>query len=144
MAGPYGPSSVGVTLTDSPGGTPRDIEDFILNGVSASDISEVMESTGLGDSSRERMPIGMLDSETQTLTGKWDTTGTTGTHAVMAIAAGDYAPASVGREIVITFGDSKTWTRSYHMTGYKVLAQPGSIQMFEAELTPTGAAVWGP
>lgn len=142
MAGKYGPSSITCTLEDSPGGTARDIHGFLLSGVSAHDISEMMETTGLGDSSKERTPIGILDSPNQTLKGSWDTTATTGSHAVFGTV--DDGPTDDGREMVLTLGDSKTWTRDYRLAGYKVIADTGSIQTFEAELVATGAAAWGP
>jgi hypothetical protein len=140
MAGKYGPSSVTVTLEDSPGGTARSIHDALLNGVSAKDSSTMMETTALGDSWVERTPVGIRDGEDLTLEGIWDTTGTTGSHAVFS--AVDDGPQDDGRQMVITFGDSKTWTRDWRLSEYEVIASTDSIQKFRAVLTPTGAAAW--
>jgi hypothetical protein len=140
LAGKYGPSSVTVTLEDGPGGTARNIENFILNGISAKDMSEMMETHALGDAWKERTPIGIKDGEDITLEGIWDTTATTGTHAVLGTV--DDGPQDDGRELVVVFGDAKTWTRDVRLAEYEVVADLGSIQQFRALLTPTGAAVW--
>ena len=140
MAGKYGPADVTVALEDSPGGTTRQIENFLLNGISAKDISEMMETTALGDSWKERVPIGIKDSDEITLEGIWDTTATTGTHVVLGTV--DDGPQDDGRELVVVFGDSKTWTRDVRISEYEVVAATDSIQKFTATLVPTGAAVW--
>lgn len=142
MAGMYGPKDASVTFEDAPGGSAKAIGQFLLNGISAKDIAEHMESTGVGDTWRERIPTGIKDSPEVTLEGLWDTTGTTGSHAIFGTVDAD--PQSVGRELVITFGDSKTWTRDYHLVGYEVVIDLGSVQLFRADLVATGAAVWGP
>ena len=99
-----------------------------------------MESTALGDSWKERVPIGIRDSDSITLEGIWDTTATTGTHAIFL--AVDDGPQDDGRELVIVFGDSKTWTRDVRLAEYEVIASTTEIQKFRAVLIPTGAAVW--
>ncbi len=142
MAGFYGIADVSLTLENAPGGTAKDIHNFVLNGVSAHDISIMMESTALGDSWKERIPIGLLDSPTLVLEGLWDTTATSGTHAILGTV--DDGPNDVGRELVLTLGDSKTWTRDYRMAEYEVIVSDDSATRFRATLIPTGAAVWGP
>lgn len=139
-SGKFGPSSVTVTLEDAPGGTAQNLQNFILDGISAEILSEMFESTALGDSWKERVPLGMKDSPPVTLTGIWDTTATTGTHAVLGTV--DDGPQDDGRELVIVFGDSKTFTRDVRLSEYKVLASTTEIQKFSCVLTATGAAVW--
>lgn len=140
MAGAYGPASVTVSLEDAPGGTARNVHNFILNGVSAKDMAEMVDTTALGDSWRERTPTGIKDGENITLEGIWDTTATTGTHAVFGTV--DDGPQDDGRELVIVFGDSKTWTRDVRLSEYEVLASTDNIQRFRAVLVPTGSAAW--
>ena len=140
MAGKYGPASVTVTLEDGPGGTARSIGGFILNGITAADMVELVETHGLGDSWKERTPTGLLDSDEIVLEGTWDTTATTGTHAVLGTV--DDGPQDDGRELVVVFGDSKTWTRDVRLSKYEVLANTDNIQRFRATLSPTGAAAW--
>lgn len=142
MPGRYGPSSVTVTLEDAPGGSPQNIHDYILNGISAKDLAEMFEITALGDTWRERVPTGIKDSNEIDLEGVWDTTATTGSHAIFGTV--DSGPQDDGREMVITFGDSKTWTRDFRLAEYEVVANVDSIQQFRAKLIPTGAAVWAP
>lgn len=141
-SGKFGPGSVTLYIEDSPGGTTKAIHNFILGGFSARDISEMMDTTGLGDTWRERTPVGMLDSPTVTLEGWWDSTATSGSHAILGTV--DDGPQDDGRELVLTLGDSKTWTRDYRISEYEVKVDTGSIHKFSCVLTPTGAAVWGP
>ena len=140
MPGKYGPSSVTVTLEDSPGGTARALTNFVLEGVSAKTSSALMETTALGDSYTEQTPTGLLTAEPLTLTCIWSTTGTTGTHAVLGTV--DDGPQDDGRELVVVFGDSKTWTVDVRLASSEVRATMGSIQTIVAELIPTGAGVW--
>ena len=140
MAGKYGPASVTVTLEDGPGGTARALTNFILEGVSAKTSSQMMETTALGDSFTEQTPTGLKTVEPITLTCIWDTTGTTGTHAVLGTV--DDGPQDDGRQLVAVFGDSKTFTVDVRLATSEVVASMGSIQTIVAELIPTGAGVW--
>ena len=140
MAGKYGPASVTVTLEDVPGGTARALTNFILEGVSAKISSQMTETTALGDSFTEQTPTGLKTVEPITLTCIWDTTGTTGTHAVLGTV--DDGPQDDGRQLVAVFGDSKTFTVDVRLATSEVVASMGSIQTIVAELIPTGAGVW--
>ena len=140
MAGKYGPSSVTVTLEDSPGGTARALTNFILEGISAKTTSILQDTTALGDSFEEQTPTGTKRVEPITLTALWDTTGTTGTHAILGTV--DDGPQDDGRELVAVFGDSKTFTVDVRLMSSEVVAANGAIQTIVAELVPTGAGVW--
>ena len=140
MAGKYGPSSCTLTLEDSPGGTARALTNFVLEGVSAKTSAELMNTTALGDSFTEQTPTGLKTVESMTLTCIWDTTGTTGTHAILGTI--DDGPQDDGRELVVVFGDSKTFTVDVRLMSSEVVAAMGSIQTIVAELVPTGAGVW--
>ena len=140
MAGKYGPASVTVTLEDSPGGTARALTNFILEGITAKTSAQLMDTTALGDSFTEQTPTGLKTVENITLTAIWDTTGTTGTHAVLGTV--DDGPQDDGRELVVVFGDSKTFTVDVRLMSSEVVAALGAIQTIVAELVPTGAGVW--
>ena len=140
MAGKYGPASVTVNLEDSPGGTSRALTNFILEGVSVKMTSILQDTTALGDSFEEQTPTGTKRMEPLTLTCIWDTTGSTGTHAVLGTV--DDGPQDDGREMIVVFGDSKTMTMDVRLTSSEVVAANGAIQTIVAELTPTGAGVW--
>jgi hypothetical protein len=140
MAGRYGSADVTVTIEDAPGGTARNVEDFLLNGISAKTLASMVETTGLGDADTEQTPAGIKSYEIATLEGIWDTTATTGSHAVLGTV--DDGPQDDGRQVVITFGDSKTFTIDVRLMSYEVFAENNQIQRFRAELLPTGAGVW--
>lgn len=140
MAGRYGPSSVTVTLEDSPGGTARALTNFILEGVSVKQTSTLMETTSLGDAFVEQTPTGQKTTDNITLTCIWDTTGTTGTHAVLGTV--DDGPQDDGRQLVVVFGDSKTYTVDVRLMSSEVVAANGAIQTIVAELVPTGTGAW--
>jgi hypothetical protein len=139
MAGKYGPSSVTLTLEDSPGGTARALTNFILEGVSAKTSAELMNTTALGDSFTEQTPTGLKTVESMTITCIWDTS-TNSTHSVLGTV--DDGPQDDGRELVVVFGDSKTFTVDVRLMSSEVVASMGSIQTIVAELVPTGAGVW--
>lgn len=140
MAGKYGPADVTVALEDSPGGTTRSIQNYILNGITAKDMARIVQTDALGDAWEEHVPTGKKAAEPITLEGIWDTTATTGTHAVLGTV--DDGPEDDGRELVVVFGDSKTWTVDCRLVEYAVIASNDNIQQFSALLQPTGAAVW--
>ena len=140
MAGRYGPASVTVTLEDGPGGTARALTNFILEGISVKKTAQLMDTTALGDSNTEQTPTGLMTTEPITLTTIWDTTATTGTHVVLGTI--DDGPQDDGRQLVVVFGDSKTFTVDVRLMSSEVIASNGSIQTLVAELVPTGAGVW--
>jgi hypothetical protein len=140
MAGKYGPASVTVTLEDSPGGTARALTNFILEGVSVKQTSTLQDTTALGDSFQEQTPTGEKKTENIILTVIWDTTGTTGTHAILGTI--DDGPQDDGRQLVVVFGDSKTYTVDVRLMSSEVVAANGAIQTMVAELVPTGTGAW--
>ena len=142
MAGKYGPSSVTVTLEDSPGGTARALTAFITGGVTVNKSSEMAETTALGDSAKAYTPIGITSGENISLTGIFDSTGTTGSHAIFSTTGPDDGPQDDTRECVCVFGDSKTATFGTRLVSYSVIASNDNIQTFAAELQVTGAVVW--
>ena len=140
MAGKYGPASVTVTIEDSPGGTARALTNFILEGISIKQTSVLQDTTSLGDSFEEQTPTGTKRTENISLTLIWDTTGTTGTHAILGTI--DDGPQDDGRELVVVFGDSKTYTVDFRLMSSEVVAANGAIQTMVAELVPTGTGTW--
>ena len=99
-----------------------------------------METTSLGDAFVEQTPTGQLTTENIILTCIWDTTGTTGTHAVLGTV--DDGPQDDGRQLVVVFGDSKTYTVDVRLMSSEVVAANGAIQTIVAELVPTGTGAW--
>ena len=140
MAGKYGPASVSCTLEDSPGGTARALTNFILEGISIKQTSILQDTTALGDSFEEQTPTGTKRTENITLTVIWDTTGTTGTHAILGTI--DDGPQDDGRQLLVFFVDSKTYTVDVRLMSSEVVAANGAIQTMVAELVPTGTGTW--
>ena len=142
MAGRYGSSACTLTLEDSPGGTARALTAYITGGLTVNKSSEMAETTALGDSAKAYTPIGITSGENISLSGIWDTTGSTGTHAIFATTGPDDGPQDDTRELVITMGDSKVCTIQTRLVSFSVVASNDNIQTFTCELQPTGAVVW--
>lgn len=140
MAGKYGPASVTVTLDDSPGGTGRALTNFVLEGIAVKPVAEIMDTTALGDSATEQTPTGLTTIDNISISCIWDTTGTTGTHAVLGSV--DDSPQDGTRTLIVVFGDSKTFTVECRLISSEVRATMGSIQTIVAELACSGAGVW--
>lgn len=140
MAGKYGAASATFSVEDGPGGTSRTITGQITSEVAAEIRSVMEEVTALGDSSRKFAPVGLTESPSFTVSGPWDTTATTGNHVVLI--APDDGPQDDDREVIIVFGDSKTWTIQCRLMSFKVTASVGALTMFEAEFQPNGVGVW--
>ena len=97
-------------------------------------------STAFGDAWEESLPSGLMKMEPLDLEGFWDTTATTGPHAVFQ--APDDGPQDDGRELIVVFGDSKTMTVDVRLVSYEVMGIVGKITRFKASLLPTGTATW--
>lgn len=136
--GRQGPKDVTVTLADSPGGTARNIHGFMTAGIAAKLINRLTETRALGSNRDEHTPIGVLGIEAIPLTLIFDTTSTTGSRAVTRITDSDADPTSVGRAMVIDFGDSKTLTMTVHLGEYEEAVQMDNIQMINCVAQPTG------
>lgn len=141
MAGQYGPTSVTGSLEDSPGGSARNFHGFLRSGISVGHEAETVETTAFGDAFREHTPTGIKKHDDIELSDLiWDTTATTGTHVVFGTV--DDGPQDDGRELVLVFGDSKTYTVDVRLVKYMVNATLDGIQTATAVLRPTGAGVW--
>jgi len=140
MAGKYGPADVTLTIEDGPGGTARNIEDYVLAGLAVKIASLMTETTALGDSWQEHTPVGIRFMDPITLEMIWDTTASTGTHAIFL--AVDDGPQDDTREVVAVFGDSKTLTFDVRLVSQEVSASTDGVQTISVELQPSGAAVW--
>lgn len=140
MAGKYGSASVTCTLEDAPGGTARNILGHILTMGGVKVTSATEDSTAFGVSWRAHTPTGMNSVPDITLEGFWDTTATTGPHVVLGTV--DDGPQDDGRELIVGFGDSKTFTIDVRLVEYEVIATVGQLTRFRALLRPTGTGAW--
>ena len=140
MAGKYGSQSWTVQYDDGPGGTLRTITNHVLT-ISGVKIESMMQLThALGDSAEESTPTGMIKFAPITVEGFWDTTATTGPHAVFQ--APDDGPQDDTRTLTVSPGDSKTLTVETRLVSYEVLAERGNLTKFRAVIQPTGTGAW--
>lgn len=135
-------ADVTVTITDSPGGTARQIKNFLMELGEAVIEVETVSSDAFGDAWREHSPTGIRNSPDIPMSGHFDTTTVTGPHVTLRPGDADAAPNSVGRQLVIVFGDSKTFTVSGHLVKYGAKANKGSLTGFNSLFRPSGEAVW--
>jgi len=142
MAGRYGPADCTVHIENAPAGASKAITNFILEGIRIKKTSIMHQTNALGDADEEHTPTGVKRTEPITLTLIWDTTDVTGTHAILKDV--DDGPNDDGREMIVVFGDAKTFTVDVRVQAYEVIAQNGSIQTAVVDLLPTGAGVWTP
>lgn len=145
--GKHGSSEVTISLEDSPGGTPRQIKNFVLEMGAVKITANTEQSNAFGDSWEEHSATGIRKVEPITISGFWDTTPSTGPHAVLQ--APDTDPNGDARELVIVFGlddgspgDLRTFTVDVLLVSYSVMGENGQLTKFEAELQPTGPGVW--
>lgn len=140
MAGKYGSQSITITYDDGPGGTGRAVTGHVRTMSGVKITSSMQATTAFGDTWEEQTPTGRMRMEPVTLAGHWDTTSTTGPHAVFS--APDDGPQDDTRTLVIVFGDSKTMTVETRLVSYEVKGQEGNLTEFEAVIQPTGTATW--
>lgn len=140
MAGKYGSGSITLSYDDGPGGTLRAVTNHILTLGGVKVTSAMQLSHAFGDSAEESTPSGMTKVEPLTLGGFWDTTPTTGPHAVFGTP--DTDPNGSTRTLVIVFGDGKTFTVETRLVSYAVIGKNGALTEFEAVIQATGAHAW--
>ena len=140
MPGKYGSASITVTFDDGPGGTPRAITNHILTLGGIKVTSAMQLSHAFGDSAEESTPSGLTKVDPITLGGFWDTTATTGPHAVLGTP--DTDPNDSTRTLTVVFGDSKTFTVECRLVSYAVMGKNAALTEFEAVIQPTGAHAW--
>ena len=140
--GRQGSSAVTITLDDAPGGSGVAIHGFVMTMGGAKIVVEKEQSDTFGDFWREHTPTGFRSSPDIPISGFFNTTPTTGSHAVLKPTDNDAVPDGGTRTLVIVFGDSKTFTVETILSEYEVVGEVGKLTKFNAVLTPTGAAVW--
>lgn len=142
MAGKYGSSSVTITLDSSPGGSGVAITGFVLTLGGTKIVVETESAEVFGDAWRKHLATGMRSVPDIPASGFFDTTSSTGSHAVLTPVANDADPNQGTRTLVVVYGDSKTFTVETILAEYEVAAQVGSLTKFNTVLRPTGAGVW--
>ena len=140
MAGLYGSQSVTIAYDDSAGGTARTITGYVMTSSGVKISSAMQASHAFGDSWEEYTPSGLMKMEPVTMHGHWDTTETSGPHAVFYVP--DDGPQDSTRTLTIVFGDSKTMAVETRLVSFEVLGINSQLTEFEAVIQPTGTAQW--
>jgi hypothetical protein len=140
MSGKYGSPSTTCTLEDAPGGTARNIHTFALTIGGVKITSKTEKSDALVDAWAKYTPVGKKEGAPIPFTGHFDTTASTGSHAIFKDV--DDGPQDDGREMVIAFGDGKTCTFDVRLTEYEVKSENDKLTSFSASVQPTGAMTW--
>jgi hypothetical protein len=141
-AGKHGASEITVTYDSAPGGTGQAVHNFIMELGGAEIVVHTTTSHAFGDAWNEHTPTGQRSSPPISVSGHWDDTATSGPHIVFNPVAGDADPNASTRTLVIVFGNARTFTVETRLIRYRVIGQNGDLTKFEAEIQPTGAAVW--
>ena len=138
MAGKYGSNSVTASYDDAQAGTPRTVTSLLLSIGGVTIIAKSNVVTAYGDTVEKQLPTGVKELPDLDIEGLWDTTSTTGSHAVFGTV--DTDPNGGTRTLALVFGDSKTWTSEGYLKEYTVMAQVGNITKFKAKLSQVSGA----
>lgn len=129
MAGVYGSNSISIAYDDGPGGTARTITSFVLTMGDVVIAAKQDDGTAYGATIMKQLPTGVSELPDFELEGLWDTTSTTGSHAVLKTP--DTDPNGGTRTLTIGFGDSKTWATEGYLKEYRVIGQVGKLTRFK-------------
>jgi hypothetical protein len=95
-------------------------------------------TTAYSDTVMKVLPNGLTELPDVDLEGLWDTTSSTGSHAVFK--SPDTDPNGGTRTLALVFGDSKTWTSEGYLKEYRVIGQVGKLTRFKAKLSQVSGA----
>lgn len=142
MPGKYG-SAVSTTMVqydDGPGGTLRNVTAHIrsIGGIKIEQLTE--ENSPFGVAYEDNTPVGKQRFHDVTVEGDWDTTPTTGSHAVFGTPDSD--PTGAKRTLTVTPGDSKSMTVETRLVSYELKMVDGKLTGYSAVIRQAGLAAW--
>lgn len=138
--GKQGSALVTISIEDSPGGSAQVITGGVLEMSGAKIIQGREDGTAFGDAWKAMVATGVGEVPDITLSGFFDTTATTGEHVVLGTPDSD--PNGGTRELILGFGDSKTFTVEVNVFEYEAAAAPPNLTRFTALLVASGAPAW--
>jgi len=138
MPGKYGSNSVTAAYDDAQSGTARTITSLLVSIGGVKIVAKSQTTTAYGDTVEKQLPTGVKELPDIDIEGWWDTTSTTGSHAVFG--SPDTDPNGGTRTLTLVFGDSKTWTSEGYLKEYEVLAQVGNLTKFKAKCSQVSGA----
>lgn len=139
-----GPAVAVIFYDDSPGGTPRNISTGLrtIGGIGVDEISE--KNTPFGQSFDSNTPVGVQTMADNTMGGDFDTTPTTGTHAVFGTPDND--PNGGTRTLTVRPLGTGTGLPEFNIEtrnmGYTVQLKTGALTQFQAKVVQAGAGAW--
>lgn len=138
MPGKYGSSSVTISYDDGPAGTLRAITAHIKSIGGIKIAAKFEDTTAYGDTIMKQLPTGLKELPDIDIEYWWDTTASTGTHAVFLTP--DTDPNAGTRTLTIVVGDTKTWTSEGYLKEAEVIAQVGNLTKGKAKLAQVSGA----
>lgn len=143
-AGLHGSSEVVISIDDSPGGTLRDMTNYIetIGGCKIENVKQ--PSHAFGDAWEEMVATGFARVPPIPVTGHFNDTASTGPHTVFQVKAADRSPQASTRSVTIRFSAESggTFGGEAIMAEYEVLGKNGQLTDFAAVIQPTGAWAW--
>ena len=138
----YGSSVTTVSLTASPGGAAKLITPYVqqISGLAIEALTQ--ETTPFGVAYQVNTPTGMTKVPDIVLSGFFDDTADVGSWTVLKQVAGDYAPASVGRQLIIVAATGATFTITVHLVKTEILCKIGGLTEYATTLRQMSAGVW--
>lgn len=141
-AGKHGSSEVTFSIDDAPGGTSRDMTNYLLT-IGGAKIENILQpSHAFGDSWEEMLSTGFARVPPITVTGYFDDTATTGPHTVFQVKTADRSPQAATRTVAMGFGNSTSFGGEAVMSSYEVTGKNGNLTEFTAVVQPTGTWAW--
>jgi len=139
MPGKYGSASAVITLDDH-GGTPRIFTPNVLTigGLKITQITE--ENSPFGMANEQNTPVGKQKFGPVTIAGNYDTTATTGPHAMFSTL--ETTPQDATRTLVISPDGVKNLTVEVYAVEYEPVLTNGKLTGYSATLMQAGLAVW--
>lgn len=142
MAGKYGSSSstTMVQYDDSPGGTLRNVTAHVraIGGIKIEELT--VENSPFGQAYESNTPVGKQRFPDVEISGDWDTTAITGSHAVFGTP--DDGPQDSLRTLTVTPGDSKSFTVETRLVSYELVLTNGQLTGYKAVVRQAGLAAW--
>jgi hypothetical protein len=142
MPGKYGSASstTMVQFDSTPGGSLANATAHIrsIGGLKIEQITE--ENSPFGMAYETNTPVGKQKFGDVTIEGDWDTTASTGSHAIFGTP--DTDPNGSTRTLTITPGDSKTLTCECRLVSYELKMTDGKLTGYAAVIRQAGLAAW--
>jgi hypothetical protein len=136
----YGSSSVVIWVDDAPGGTARDISQYVTEFSGLKVETNTEPTHAFGDSWEENTPTGVSKMGDITLGGFYDTSATDGPHVVFSSV--DSTTTGDTRTLTFAPGGSQKLDCETRLVSYEVAPAVGSLSKFTAVLRPTGTVTW--